>query len=146
MGGFLAVEDGAAGAADGYAVLDFFRADRAIGQRPRIVEPRLLEAELARGAALEVGDEHGVVGALPFEVGGGYQALVKLLQTLPSDGEFTVGWRLACGYEYAVIASLSGVAIDFASDVFGDFARGDAIFQGALVAPNPSRPCIRESA
>jgi type IV secretory pathway TrbL component len=28
---FLAVEDGAAGAADSYAVLDFFRANRAIG-------------------------------------------------------------------------------------------------------------------
>src|SRR5882762_10304948 len=47
---FFAVEDGSAGATDRYAVLDFFRADGAIRQRAGIVEPRLLESELACGA------------------------------------------------------------------------------------------------
>ena len=78
MCGFVAVEDGAAGAAHRHAVLDLFRADRTLCQRLGIVEPRLFLAELARGATLEVGDKHGVLGALPFEVGGGDQSALKL--------------------------------------------------------------------
>jgi hypothetical protein len=33
-----------------------------------------------------------------------------------------------------VVTSLPRIAIDFAREVFGNFARGDAIFHGALVA------------
>src|SRR6266446_4072046 len=51
--GFFTVEDGAAGAAHGHAVFDFFRADGALRQRLGIVEPRLFQSELASGAALE---------------------------------------------------------------------------------------------
>src|SRR5260370_29382340 len=79
--GFFAVEDGAAGAADGDAVLDFFRADGAIGQRPSVVEPGLLEPDLTRGAALEVGDEHRIFCALPLEIGGRHQAALQFIET-----------------------------------------------------------------
>src|SRR5713101_8905654 len=77
LGGFFAVEDGAAGAADGYTVFDFFCADGALRERLGIVEPGLFQAELAGGAALEVSDEHGILGALPFEIGGGDEDAVK---------------------------------------------------------------------
>ena len=76
--GFFAVEDGTAGAAHRHAVFDLFRTDRAFRQRLGIVEPRLFLAELTRGATLEVGDEHGILRALPFEVGGGDQSALKL--------------------------------------------------------------------
>src|SRR5256885_12004557 len=71
--GFFAVEDRAAGAAHGHAVLDLLRANRAIGQRLGVIEPGLLEAELPRGAAFEVRDEHGSFGALPFQIGSRHQ-------------------------------------------------------------------------
>src|SRR6266478_778103 len=64
--GFFAVEDGAAGAAHRDAGLDLFRADGTIGEWSSVVEPGFLEPELARGAALEVGDEHGIFCALPL--------------------------------------------------------------------------------
>src|SRR6266851_2368472 len=132
--GFFAVEDGAAGAADGDAVLDFFRADGAIGQRPSVVEPGLLEPELARGTALQVGDEHGIFRALPFEIGGSHQAALKFLEPAARFGELALRGRVACGDKNAVITSLPRIAVDFARDVFGDFTRGDAKFHGALVA------------
>src|SRR5206468_1553332 len=80
--GFLAVEDGAAGTANGDAGFDLFGADGAIRQRLGIVKPRLFQSELASGAALEVGDEHGIFGALPFEIGGGDQAALKFLEAV----------------------------------------------------------------
>src|SRR5260370_3614548 len=55
--GFFAVEDSAAGAADGHAVLDLFRADGALRQRLGIVKPRLFPTQLPPGAALYVRDE-----------------------------------------------------------------------------------------
>src|SRR5260370_8876020 len=64
--GFLAIEDGAAGAADGYSVLDFFGADRAIGERAGVVQPGLLESELAGAPGLTIGDEHWGLGPLPL--------------------------------------------------------------------------------
>jgi len=45
-----------------------------------IVEPGLLKSELAGGATLEVSDEHGVLGALPFEIGGSDQAALEFLK------------------------------------------------------------------
>src|SRR5579863_7378548 len=95
LGGFFAVEDGAAGFAHGYAVLDFFGADGAFGERLGIVEPRLFEVEFASGAAFEVGDEHGIVRALPLEVGGGDEATLKLLKAAARFGEFTFCGRFA---------------------------------------------------
>ena len=44
LGGFFAVEDGAAALADGYAGFDFFGADGAIVQGLGVVEPRFFEA------------------------------------------------------------------------------------------------------
>src|SRR5712692_2407066 len=115
-------------------MLDFFRADRAIGERPGIVEPGLLEPELARGAALEVGDEHGILCALPFQIGGSHQAALKFFEAAARFGEFAFRGRVSRSDKNAVVTSLPRIAIDFARDVFGDFARRDAIFHGALVA------------
>src|SRR5207245_466003 len=89
--GFLAVEDGAAGTANGDARLDLFGADGAIRQRLGIVKPRLLEAELASGAALQVGDEHGIFGAFPFEIGRGDQAALKFLEPLARISKLRFG-------------------------------------------------------
>src|SRR5213082_3313548 len=63
--GFLAVQNGAAGAAHSHTRLNLVRADRAVGQRLGIIEPRLFGPEMARGTALEIGDEHGIFAALP---------------------------------------------------------------------------------
>src|SRR5712664_710144 len=49
-------------------------------------------------------------------------------------GELTFRRRVTRSDKDAVVASLPRIAIDFARDVFSDFARGDAIFHGALVA------------
>ena len=87
--GFFAVEDGAAGAAHGDAVLDLFRADGAVRERTSIVEPRLLEPELTRGAALQICDEHGILRALPLEIGGGHQAALKFLEPAARFGELS---------------------------------------------------------
>src|SRR5271163_1703209 len=51
FGGFLVVQDGAAGLADGDARFDFFRADRAIVEGFGVVQPRFFHAEEAGGAA-----------------------------------------------------------------------------------------------
>src|ERR1700687_229384 len=103
--GFFAVEDGAAGAADRDAVLDFFRADGAIGERPGVIEPWLLQPELARGAALEVGNEHGIFRALPLKVGGGHQAALKFLEPPARFSELTLGGRVSSSDENAVVTS-----------------------------------------
>ena len=132
--GFFLVEDGAARFADGYAMLDFLGADGALGERLGIVEPGFFQIELARGAALEVGDEHGIAGALPFEVGSGDEAALKFFEASARIGEFGFGGRFAGCDEHAVEASLPRVAIDLARDVFGDFAGSDGISHEALVA------------
>src|SRR2546422_5381577 len=132
--GFFAIEDGAAGAADGHAMFDFFRADGALRERLGIVEPRLFQAELASGAALQVGDEHGILGALPFEIGGGDEAALKFLEAASGIGKFRLGWLGTSRDEDAVETYLARVAIDFARDVFCDFPRGDAVVHGALIA------------
>src|SRR6476646_10752312 len=108
-------------------MLDLFRADGALRQRLGIVEPRFFEAELPGRAALQIRDEHGIVRALPFEVSGRDQAAVKLLQTAARVREFPFRGRFAGGDKDAVKTSLSGIAVELASDVFGDFPRGDAI-------------------
>src|SRR6266700_371094 len=94
---FFAVEDGAATAADGYAGFDFLGADGAVGQRLGIVEPRLLDAEMAGGAAFQVGDEHGILGALPLQIGGGDQAAMEFFQAAMGFGKFAFRWLWACG-------------------------------------------------
>src|SRR5258706_1515725 len=104
--GFFAVEDGAAGAADGDTVFDFLGADGTIRQRPRVVEPRFLEPELARGAAFQVGDEHGILRALPFEIGGGHQAALKILEAASRFGELTFRGCVAGCDKNAVVTSL----------------------------------------
>src|SRR6266849_5629366 len=115
-------------------MLDFFRADRAIGERAGIVEPGLLEPELARGAALEVGNEHGIFRALPLEIGSGHQAALKFFEAAARFSELALRGRVSRSDKNAVVTSLPRIAVDFACDVFGDFACGDAIFHGALVA------------
>src|SRR5580692_6202100 len=95
--GFLAVEDGAAGTADCYAVFDFLRADGAFRERLGIVQPWFFQLKFARGAPLEVGDEHGIAGAFPFEVGSSNQTTLKLLETAPRIGKFAFGGRFAGG-------------------------------------------------
>src|SRR2546427_9428633 len=66
--GFFGLEDRAARAAHSHAGFEFFRAQRAFHLRPRIVEPGLLDAEGARGAAVEVGDEERREGTRPFQI------------------------------------------------------------------------------
>src|SRR5215472_15258352 len=89
--GFFLVEDGAAGPAHGNTWLDLFGAGRALGHRLGIVEPGLFDAELASGAALKIGDEHRILGALPFEVCGSHQAALKLLEAAARVREFRFG-------------------------------------------------------
>ena len=104
--GFFGIQDGVAGATDGYTRFDFFGARGAFGQRASVVEPRLFQAELTRGAALQISNEHGVLGALPFEIGGGDQAALKFREAAPGVGEFGLGGLRAGGDEHAVKASL----------------------------------------
>src|SRR5712664_2822549 len=113
-------------------MLDLFRADGAVRKRLGIVEPRLFQAELARRAALEVGDEHGIFGALPFEIGSSDEAALKFLEATPGIGEFRFGRRRSGSDENSVKTSLPRIAVDFARDVFGDFPRGDAVLHVRL--------------
>src|SRR6266581_3020239 len=85
-------------------------------------------------AALQVGDEHGIFGALPFEIGRGNQAALKFLEPLARISKLRFGWQFSSRDEDAVKTSLPRIAVDFARDVFGDFARRDAILHDALVA------------
>ncbi len=87
-------------------MLDFLCADGTIRQRARVVEPRLLEPELPRSAALQVRDEHGIFRALSFEIGRGYQAALKLFKAAARFGEFTFSGRIAGGDKNAVVTSL----------------------------------------
>jgi len=90
--GLLAVEDGAAGAADRNPMLDFLRANGTLRERLCIVQPRFLKAELPRGAAFEVGDEHGILGALPFEIGGSDETPLKFFEPAPGVGKLCFRW------------------------------------------------------
>src|SRR5271168_2313869 len=122
--GLLVVQDGAAGFADGYAGFDFFRADRAIVEGLGVIQPRLFQAEQAGGAALQVGDEHGILGAGPLEVGGVDQTAVEGFEALTGVFQLRGSGCIARGYEHAVKTAFAGIAVEFASDVFGDLARG----------------------
>src|SRR3954471_15951368 len=104
--GLFTVEDGATAAAHSYARLDFLGADRAIGKRLWIVEPRLFSAEVARGAAFQIGDKHGIFRALPFQLGGSDETAVEFFQPAMGFGEFAFSWLFAGGDENAVITSL----------------------------------------
>src|SRR5258708_29900442 len=132
--GFFAVEDGAARAAHGHTMLDLFRADGTLRHGLRVIEPGLFQAELASGPALQVGDEHGIFGAFPFEIGCGDQAALKFLEAATGVGQLRFRRRLARGDENSVKTSLARIAVDFTRDVFGDFTRGDAVIHSALVA------------
>src|SRR5260370_41109469 len=116
-------------------MFDFFGAAGTFRQRFGIVDPRLLLTELARGAALQVGYEHRILSALPFEIGGGDQPALKFLEAAARVGKFGFGGLRLGSNEDAVKTSLPGVAVDFALDVFGDFFGGDAVIVRALVAP-----------
>src|SRR5207248_505997 len=109
--GLFAVQDRPAGTANGDAMFDFFGADRALGHRLGIVQPGLFDAELTRGASFEVRDEHGILRALPFEVGGRHQAALKFLELPARAGEFRIGRLSAGGNENAVETSLPRVAV-----------------------------------
>src|SRR6266849_5249026 len=115
-------------------MFDFFGADGALGERLGIVEPGLFQAELAGGAALEVSDEHGILGALPFEIGGGDEAALKFLEAATGVGQLRFRRLRAGGDEDAVKTSLAGIVVEFAGDVFGDFAGGDLDRHGAFIA------------
>jgi len=64
--GFAFVEDGATASADGYAWFDFLGAGGTFLRRLGILEPGFVELGFAGGAAVEVGDEHGIVRAFPL--------------------------------------------------------------------------------
>src|SRR5580704_16556452 len=89
--GFFAVEDGAAGTADGHAVLDLLSADGTFRERLGIVHPWFFQLELARGAALEVGDKHGIARSFPFQISCGNQPALKLLETPARVGKLAFG-------------------------------------------------------
>ena len=133
-GSFFLVEDGAAGFANGYAMLDSLRADRALGERLGIVDPRFFQIELARRAAFEVGDEHGIARAFPLEIGRGDEAALKFFQTPARTGKFTFGGRFTSGDKYAADTSLPRIVVEFARDVFGDFPGGDVVLHEVSVA------------
>src|SRR5260370_38357714 len=102
-------------------MFDLFRADRALCQRLGIVEPRLFQAELPRGAALEVGDEHGVFSALPFEISGGDEAALKFLQRAPGIGKFPFRVRSPRSDEDAVKSSPPRITVGLARDTVAAF-------------------------
>src|SRR5713226_6876513 len=132
--GFFGLEDRAAGAAHSHAGFEFFRAQRAFHMRPRIVEPGLLDAEDARGAAVEVGDEERRVRTLPFEIGGGDESAIERVELGARVGELVLGRFVAGADEYAVETSLPRVGVDFPREVFGNGARRDGKFRGPFVA------------
>src|SRR5207249_2272876 len=82
----------------------------------------------------EVRDEHGILRALPFEVGGRHQAALKFLEAPARAGEFRIGRLRAGGYENAVETSLPGVAVQFTREIIRDFPRGDKDFVYAFIA------------
>src|SRR2546427_2974614 len=132
--GFFGLEDCAARAAHSLAGFESFRAQRAFHLRPRIVEPGLLDAEDAGGAAVEVGDEERRVRTLPFEIRRGDESAVERFELGARLGELFLGGFVTGADEYAVKTSLPRVGIDFAREVFGNRARRDGKFRGAFVA------------
>src|SRR5712691_4956924 len=121
--GLFGLEDRAARAAHGHAGLEFFRAQRAFHLRARIVKPGLLDAEGARGAAVEVGDEERRVRTLPFEIRRGDESAVERFELGAGVGELVLSGFVAGADKYAVKTSLPRVGIYFACEVFGDRAR-----------------------
>src|SRR5271154_1805786 len=109
--GFLVIQDRAAGFADGYAGLDLFGADRAIVKRLGVVEPRFVQAQEARGAALQIGNEHGILGAFPLEISGVDEATMETFEAAARIVQLRSGWRVARGHEYAVKAAFAGIAV-----------------------------------
>jgi hypothetical protein len=69
--------------------------------------------------------KHGILGALPLEVGGGHQAALKFFEAAARVGEFRFGGLRAGSDEDAVEASLPRVAVELTREIFGDFLRGD---------------------
>src|SRR2546425_9949905 len=82
------------------------RADGTFDGGLGVVEPGFFQGELARGAALEIGDEHGIVRALPLEIGGGDELLLEFAQAAARVGELGIGGRIASGHKHAVKTSL----------------------------------------
>ena len=89
---------------------------------------------MASGAALQVGDEHGILGAFPFEIGRGDQAALKFLEPAARVSKLRFRGLRPGSDEDAVETSLPRIAVDLARHVFGDFACRDAILHDALVA------------
>ena len=131
--GLFFVEDGAAGTAYRNAWFNFFIAGGTLCHRLGIVKPGFFDAQLTSDAALEVGDEHGILGALPFEIGGGYQAALKFFEAAARVGEFGFGGLGASGDEDAVEASLPRVAVQLTREIFSNFLRGDVDLVDAFV-------------
>lgn len=110
--GLVAIQNGAAGFADGHIRFDGFAACGALGLRVVVVDPGLVEFQFASGASLEIGDEHEVVGTLPLKIGVLYQPAVKASEFFPGLGDFRFGGFAAGGDENAVKTSLPRVAVE----------------------------------
>src|SRR5262249_9008895 len=57
----------------------------------------------------------------------------KLFEAAARVSQLALGGAVAGGDKDAVVTSLPGVTVDFASDIFSDLSRGDAMFHGVLV-------------
>ena len=133
-GGLGAVQDGAAGLADGHARPHFFPAAGAVGGLSRLVEPFLLQSQMARGAALHVVDEDVGMRAFPFAIGRGHHGAVEHVQPPPGLADFIVRGRFALSHEDAEEAVLAAVGVDFAAQVLGHLASRNGHVERALIA------------
>ena len=127
LGGFFAVEDGVAVAADGNAGLHLFSAGGTIALAHGNVGPFAFDAERHRGASMQIGNFAEGVAARPERVAFSDQPMIVSVAPLGGGGEFVAGGTSA-------LANENSVVVQILEKILGNFARGNCEWEAAAVS------------
>jgi hypothetical protein len=111
-----------------------FPANRTFRERFCIVKPGLFVPQFPRRAALQIGNKHGILASLPFQVRVRRQPALKFLQFPSRVREFPIARRRFLRDEYAVKTSFPRIAVNFSRNIL---ATSRAVRRESMVRRSP---------